>query len=77
MRLLPPYFFLKARKLDEVKLINIKKALTSLGVTSPKGQNFSKEHYAILLGKELFDKGKVRRIDEGKVITKSNLELTA
>ena len=75
MKLLSHNFFLKARKLDDVKLINIKKALTSLGVTSPKGQNFSKEHYAILLGKELFNKGKVRRIDEGKFITKSNLIL--
>ena len=68
MQLLPHYFFLETRKLDDVKLINIKEALTS-----PKGQNFSKEHYAILLGKELFNKGEVRRIDEGKVITKSNL----
>ena len=35
------YFFLKARKLDDIKLINIKKVLTSLGVPLPKGQHFT------------------------------------
>ena len=34
-------FFLKARKLDDIKLINIKKVLTSLGVPLPKGQHFT------------------------------------
>ena len=36
-------FFFESQETDDVQLINIKKALTSLGVTSPKGQNFSKD----------------------------------
>ena len=68
-------FFLKARKLDDIKLINIKKVLTSLGVPLPKGQHFTLENYAILLGKEFFDRVNVRRIDEWKVITKRSLDL--
>ena len=35
------YYFLKARKLDDIKLIDIKKVLTSLGVPLPKGQHFT------------------------------------
>ena len=34
-------FFLKARKLDDIKLINIKKVLTSCGVPLPKEQHFT------------------------------------
>ena len=68
-------FVLKARKLDDIKLINIKKVLTSLGVPLPKVQHFTYENYAILLGKEFFAWGAVRRIDEWKVSTKSSLVL--
>ena len=35
------HYFLKARKLDDIKLIDIKKVLTSLGVPLPKGQHFT------------------------------------
>ena len=56
--------------------MNVKKALTKLGVTFPKGQSYGKEALVILLGKELFAKGKVKRIDETKVITKDNLMLS-
>ena len=34
-------FVLKARKLDDIKLIHIKKVLTSLGVPLPKEQQFT------------------------------------
>ena len=54
--------------------MNFKKALTQLGVTVPKGQSYGKESLVILLGKELFGKGKVRRKDETKVISKDNLQ---
>lgn len=73
---LKQHFFLKARKLEDVKIMNIKKELTILEVTAPKGQNFTQENYAVLLGKELFDKGEVKRINEGKVITKTNVVLS-
>ena len=55
--------------------MSVKKALTQLGVTVHKGQSYGKESLVILLGKELFGKGKVRRKDETKVITKDNLVL--
>ena len=35
------HYFLKARKLDDIKLIDIKKVLTSLEVPLPKGQHFT------------------------------------
>ena len=68
-------FFLNAKKLSDVTVVSVKKALTQLGVTVPKGQSYGKESLVILLGKELFGKGKVRRKDETKVITKDNLVL--
>ena len=68
-------FFLKAKKLSDVTVTSVKKALTQFGVTVPKGQSYGKESLVILLGKELFGKGKVRRKDETKVISKDNLVL--
>ena len=57
-------FYLKAKKLSDITVMSVKKQLTKLGVTFPKGQSYSKEALVILLGKELFNKGKVKRIDE-------------
>ena len=68
-------FFLTVKKLSDVTVMSVKKALTQLGVTVPKGQSYGKESLVILLGKELFGKGKVRRKDETKVIAKDNLVL--
>ena len=68
-------FFLTVKKLSDVTVMSVKKALTQLGVTVPKGQSYGKESLVILLGKELFGKGKVRRKDETKVISKDNLVL--
>ena len=62
-------FFLNVKKLSDVTVMSVKKALTQLGVTVPK------ESLVILPGKELFGKGKVRRKDETKVIAKDNLVL--
>lgn len=67
--------FLNVKKLSDVTVMSVKKVLTQLGVTVPKGQSYGKESLVILLGKELFGKGKVRRKDETKVIAKDNLEL--
>ena len=47
-------FFLHAKKLSDVTVMSVKKALTQLGVTVPKGQSYDKESLVILLGKELF-----------------------
>ena len=68
-------FFLNVKKLSDVTVMSVKKALTQLGVTVPKLQSYGKESLVILLGKELFGKGKVRRKDETKVIAKDNLVL--
>ena len=68
-------FFLNAKKLSDVTVMSVKNALTQLGVTVPKGKSYGKESLVILLGKELFGKGKVRRKDETKVISKDNLVL--
>ena len=38
-------------------------------MTVPKGQSYSKEGSVIRLGKELFAKGKIKRVDDTKVIT--------
>ena len=67
--------FLSAKKLSDVTVMSVKKALTQMGVTVPKGQSYGKESLVILLGKELFGKGKVRTKDETKVISKDNLVL--
>lgn len=56
-------------------MVVIKKSLTEIGVTVGRGQTYSKENLLVLLGKELFDKGKLKRIDKTKVITKENLVL--
>ena len=55
--------------IDDLKVVMIKKELTSLGVRVPGGQSLSREQMVLLLGKELFAKGKVKRKDSGKVIT--------
>ena len=68
-------FFLNAKKLSDVTVMGVKKVLTQLGVTVPKGQSYGKESLVILLGKDLFGKGKVWRKDETKVISKDNLVL--
>lgn len=67
--------FLNAKKLSDVTVITVKKALTQLGVTVLKGPSYGKESLVILLGKELFGKSKVRRKDETKVISEDNLVL--
>ena len=56
--------------IDDLKVVTIKK---ELGVRLPSGQSYSREQMVLLLGKELFAKGKVKRKDSGKVITKDNL----
>jgi len=55
--------------IDDLKVVAIKKELISLGVRLPSGQSYSTEQMVILLGKELFVKGKVKRKDSGKAIT--------
>ena len=59
--------------IDDLKVVMIKKELTSLGVRLPSGQSYSREQMVLLLGKELFAKGKIKRKDSGKVITKDIL----
>ena len=68
-------FLMKAVFTQHVTVMSVKKALTQLGVTVPKGQSYGKESLMILLGKELFGKGKLRRKEETKVISKDNLVL--
>lgn len=67
-------FYLKASKIADVRVMSIKKELTSLGIRT-NSQTFTKEQMVVLLGKELFAKGKVTRKDPEKVITKDNLVL--
>ena len=74
MAMITALFYLKASKIADVKVMSLKKELTSLGIRT-SGQTFSKEQILVLLGKELFAKGKVRRKDPKKVITKDNLVL--
>ena len=50
--------FLNVKKLSDVTVMSVKKVLTQLGVTVPKGQSYGKESLVILLGKELFGKEK-------------------
>jgi len=61
--------------IDDLKVVTIKKELTSLGVRLPSGQSYSRGQMVLLLGKETFAKGKVKRKDSGKVINKDNLVL--
>ena len=61
--------------IDDLKVVTIKKELKSLGVSLPSSQSYGREQMVLLLGKELFAKGKVKRKDSGKVITKDNLVL--
>lgn len=75
MAMITALFYLKASKIADVRAMSVKKELTALGVRTT-GQNFTKEQMVVLLGKELFPKGKVRRKDPEKVITKDNLVLT-
>ena len=67
-------FYLKASKIADVRVMSIKKELTSLGIRT-NSQTFTKEQMVVLLGKELFAKGKVTRKDPEKVITKDILVL--
>ena len=60
--------------IDDLKVV-IKNELTSLRVRLPSGQSYSREQMVLLLSNELFAKGKVKRKDSGKVITKDNLVL--
>jgi len=61
--------------IDDLKVVRIKKELISLGIRLPSGQSYSREQMVLLLGKEPFAKGKIKRKDSGKVITKDNLVL--
>ena len=75
MAVIAGLFYLKAKNIGDVNMVKIKKSLTEIGVTIARGQTYSKENLIVLLGKELFDKGKLKRIDKTKVITKENLVL--
>ena len=75
MAIITGLFYLKATKIGDLKVVIVKKELTSLGVRLPSGQPYNKEQMVVLLGKELFAKRKVKRKDRAKVITKDNLVL--
>ena len=77
MAIITGLFYLKATKIGDLKVVSVKKELTctSLGVRLPSGQPYNKEQMVVLLGKELFAKGKVKRKDPAKVTTKDNLVL--
>ena len=75
MAMITALFYLKASKIADIRVMSVKKELTSLGIRT-SNQTFTKEQMVVLLGKELFAKGKVRRKDPQKVITKDNLVLT-
>ena len=75
MAVIADLFYLKAKKIGDVNMVTIKKSLTEVGVTTARGQTYSKENLIVLLGKELFDKGKLKRIEKTKVFTKENLVL--
>lgn len=75
MAVIAGLFYLKAKNIGDVNMVTIKKSLTEIGVTIARGQTYSKENLIVLLGKELFDKGKLKRIEKTKVFTKENLVL--
>lgn len=75
MAIITGLFYLKATKVSDVKVRTVKKELTTLGIQLPSGQSFTKESLIVLLGKELFKKGKVKRKNSEKIISKDNLVL--
>ena len=76
MAIITGLFYLKATKVvSDVKVITVKKELTTLGIRLPSSQSFTKESLIVLLGKELFKKGKVKRKNSEKIISKDNLVL--
>ena len=57
-------------------MITLRKTIIQLGLPGLKtGHKYSKENLAVLIGKELYSKGKVKRIDENKVVSKDNLKI--
>ena len=75
MAIITGLFYLKATKVSDVKVITVKKELTILGIRLPSSQSFTKESLIVLLGKELFKKGKVKRKISEKIISNDNLVL--
>ena len=75
MAVITGLFYLKATKVSGVKVITVKKELTTLRIRLPSNQSFTKESLIVLLGKELFKKGKVKRKNSEKIISKDNLVL--
>ena len=71
MAIVTTLFYLKAAQVNELSIANLKKD-TRLGVSMPKG-GMEKENLAVIIGKELFTKGLVKRKDERNIITKGNL----
>ena len=66
MAIITGLFYLKATKVSDVKVITVKKELTTLGIRLPSSQSFAKESLIVLLGKQLFKKGKVKRKNSEK-----------
>lgn len=77
MAIITGVFYLKTTKLSDVKVMTVKKKLTTLGIRLPSSQLFTKESLVVLLGKERFKKGKVKSKNSGKVISKDNLVLVS
>lgn len=75
MGIVAALFYLKVRKVSDISMPRLKKEAANVGIKFTRGTVPPKEQLLFLLGKELLETGRLQRIDQSKVITRTNLVL--
>ena len=73
MGIVAALFYLKVRKVSDIIMARLKKEAANVGIKFTRGTMPSTEQLLFLLGKELLETGRLQKMDQSKVITRTNL----